>query len=239
MPLTCPPEAVVVEAVRFQAGRNLLEGELLYPESAPPRAGVVLANPHPLLGGNLQNNVVRGLGDGLASGNLAVLRFNYRGVGNSQGPPVDVASNLAEFWQTSHIADELDLAFDLEAALDFLRAALPADLPLAIVGYSFGCALVPRVASIHELAGVVLIAPTVAKHDYEPFALVRIPKLVIAPEDDFATNAATLRSWFDRLPPPRRLLTTQRDNHFFRGHEAWLTETVVAFLDECWGRTKS
>jgi hypothetical protein len=42
---------------------------------------VVLAGPHPLLGGTLHNNVVRGLGDGPARGGLATLRFNYRGVG--------------------------------------------------------------------------------------------------------------------------------------------------------------
>src|SRR5690349_2781214 len=70
-------QRIVVETVQFTAGPYKLEGELAY--SIPPfdlsadgdeggrmRGGVVLAGSHPLLGGNMHNNVVRGLGDGLA-----------------------------------------------------------------------------------------------------------------------------------------------------------------------------
>ena len=95
------PDALVVESVRFSAGRYRLEGELAYPEAALPRGALVLAGPHPLLGGNMHNNVVRGLGDGLAQHGLATLRFNYRGVGRQRraqrrcgGAPGGVLGNL-------------------------------------------------------------------------------------------------------------------------------------------------
>jgi len=61
MPLPVPSDAPVAEAVRFPSGPNRLEGELLDPESALPRGAVVLANPHPLQGGDRGNNVDRGL----------------------------------------------------------------------------------------------------------------------------------------------------------------------------------
>jgi alpha/beta superfamily hydrolase len=227
----CPPDALVVESVRFAAGPYRLEGELAYAEGLPPRAAAVLAGPHPLLGGDLHNNVVRGVGDGLAGRGVVTLRFNYRGVGRSEGPAVDVAVHLAEFWQTSHVPDEHDHRTDLDGAVAFLRGAVGAELPLALVGYSFGCSLLPHARTAGRAAAFVLIAPTVTTHNYDAFWAVREPTLVIASEDDFATDADRLRRWFERIVAPKQLVQGPLDNHFFRGHEPWLAATAAAFLD--------
>jgi alpha/beta superfamily hydrolase len=231
-----PAEApfLTVEEVRFPAGRYRLHGDFAYAESADLRGAAVLAGPHPLLGGDLHNNVMRGLGDGLAERRVATLRFNYRGVGQSEGPAVDVAAHLARFWQTSHAPDEADLWRDVQGAADFVSRAAGSDLPLALVGYSFGCSLLPRVRTAGDRPALVLIAPTVGKHDYAPFLALPHPVLVIASEDDFATDAGQLRAWFGRLPGPKQLVLKQLDSHFFRGHEAWLAETVFAFLQDHW-----
>jgi alpha/beta superfamily hydrolase len=230
-------EALVVEQVQFRAGPYLLEGRLAYPETRPPSAAAVLAGPHPLLGGDLDNNVVRALADGLAERGLATLRFNYRGAGRSQGPAIDVAAHLARFWETSHVPDERELHADLDGAITFLRGLVGEGLPLILVGYSFGCALLP-LARGNATEGVpsgatslVLIAPTVGRHDYSAYAEVSRPLLVIASEDDFASDALELQRWFDGLAGPRRLIQGRLDNHFFRGHEAWLVDTVLAFLE--------
>ena len=234
MPLPCPPEDLVVETVRFPAGDCRLEGELAYPPGEP--AGmVVLAGPHPLLGGNMHNNVVRGLGDGLARHGLATLRFNYRGVGGSDGPAADVAASLAAFWQTSRAPDEPHYQADLNAACTFLRSTAGHDLPLGLVGYSFGCTLLPAALPAGGGAAVfVLVAPTVGAHDYAGFETVGHPKLVIAPEGDFATDPELLAGWFARLPCRKELVEPRLDSHFFRGHEDWLVATVGAFLESEW-----
>jgi uncharacterized protein len=230
MPLLSNPEQVsVTEDVLFRAGSYLLHGELAYPEAGRARGAVVFAGPHPLLGGNMRNNVVRGLGDGLAQMGLLTLRFDYRGVGRSQGPLVDIARHMAEFWQTSHAPDEMDLWQDVQGAAEFIRQASPG-LPLALIGYSFGCALLPYVKPQDTLAALVLIAPTVAKHNYDSFLSVKIPTLVVASEDDFATDAQRLEDWFGTLAMPRQLVRQRCDNHFFRGHEEWLVETIFQFL---------
>jgi alpha/beta superfamily hydrolase len=224
----------VVELVRFPAGPYTLEGELAYPEDATACAGAVLAGSHPLLGGNMHNNVVRSLGDGLAERGLITLRFNYRGVGASEGPAVDVARHMAVFWETSHVPGETDHWQDLQGATDYLcEAARPAQ-SLALIGYSFGCSLLPQVQVAGAGAALVLLAPTPARHDYTEFLSVRAPVLVVASEDDFATDAAVLRRWFEGLQGPKRLVLGRFDNHFFRGHEAWLVETVSDFLEGCW-----
>ena len=151
------PNNTVVERVWFSAGQHLLEGELAYGEGMPaPRGAAVLACSHPLLGGSMHNNVIRGLGDGLAERGLVTLRFNYRGVGGSQGPTIDVARHVAEFWKTSHVPGELSLWQDVQAAIGFLRRSTAAVLPLTLIGYSFGSALLPYLG---PAAAYVLIAP--------------------------------------------------------------------------------
>jgi alpha/beta superfamily hydrolase len=231
MPLLCSAETPpVLENVVFPAGPHKLHGELAYPETGSVRAAAVLAGPHPLLGGNMHNNVVRALGDGLAHKGMLTLRFDYRGVGRSQGPPVDVARNLAAFWQTSHVPGEMDFWTDLQAAIALVRQTATG-LPLALVGYSFGCALLPLLPPADDLVALVLVAPTVARHDYDAYRAVRSPLLVVASEDDFATDADHLEEWFGKLSMPRQLVRRRCDNHFFRGHEPWLLDTVGPFLD--------
>ncbi len=227
-----PEDALVVESVHFVCGPYRLEGELAYAGEAN-RGGVVLAGPHPLLGGTMSNNVVRGLGDGLAEQGLPTLRFNYRGVGGSAGPPLDTVGHLAEFWRTSHVPEEPTFRIDLAAAVAWLRQTLDPGTPLALVGYSFGCSLLPWV-DIDATVPLVLVAPTVGTHDYQTFAGLANPLLVVASEDDFAADASQLRDWFATLQGPRQLVVGRHDNHFFRGHESWLADTVRSFLDETW-----
>jgi alpha/beta superfamily hydrolase len=74
----------------------------------------------------------------------------------------------------------------------------------------------------------------VAKHDYDSFRSVTSPLLVVASEDDFATDAQRLADWFGTLAMPRQLIRRRCDNHFFRGHEDWLAEVVLGFLNESW-----
>jgi alpha/beta superfamily hydrolase len=235
MPLPVSSAAVVIaEDVSFAAGPYRLHGRLAYPEAERPRGVVVLAAPHPLLGGDMDNNVIRTLGDGLADRGLATMRFNYRGVGRSEGPAVDVARHLADFWQTSHVPDEMDLWRDVDAAAAFAHAAVGADVPVALAGYSFGCALLPYVRVGGAWPPLVLVAPTIGRHDYEPFRTLDNPLLVIASDDDFAADAGRLQSWFEARRAPGELILNRFDNHFFRGHEVWLADTVSEFLCRHW-----
>jgi alpha/beta superfamily hydrolase len=231
MTVVARERSLVVETVHFASEGYQLEGELAYGEDETPLGGVVLAGPHPLLGGTMHNNVIRSLGDGLAERGRPSLRFDYRGVGRSQGPAIDPADQFDRFWRTSHTDEEASCGLDLAAAVGFLRATLGDAAPLALVGYSFGCSLLPS-AGASQSTPLVLIAPTPGVHDYAAFTAVPNPLLVVVSENDFAVDAAELRRWFDGLRGPKRLIREQLDNHFFRGHEAWLVETVNAFLAE-------
>lgn len=215
------------------SGPYLLEGELAYAEDAETLlGGAVIAGSHPLLGGTMHNNVVQGLGDGLAERGLATLRFNYRGVGRSEGPAIDVKRHMAEFWETSHVAGEMDLWRDVQGAADFLRPVVGPGKPLVLIGYSFGCSLLPFVQLPEPPTASVVIAPPLSKHDYSAFAAAKSPLLVIVSENDFAVDQQLLRQWYDSLLSEKKLIQARLDNHFFRGHESWLVENVAAFLEE-------
>jgi alpha/beta superfamily hydrolase len=231
MPLLVTDEAQVVsENVHFAAGAHRLHGQLAYPEIGRVHSAAVIAGPHPLLGGNMDNNVVRHVSAGLAQRGFATCRFNYRGVGRSHGPAADVAQHLAEFWRTGHAPEEMEFRHDLQAAVDFLQEANPR-LPMILIGYSFGSALLPSIQRTHGDAPMILIAPTLGKHDYGGFHAISAPLLVISSDDDFATQRQALDDWFAGLTMPLQLVRQRCDNHFFRGHEPWLVETICRFLE--------
>jgi len=225
---------IIEEAVRFRSGPYALEGRLCYPDPDAVRGAGVLAGPHPLLGGAMDNNVVRGLCTGLACRGVAILGFNYRGVGGSEGPRPDVTADLAEFWANSRTAEEAHYATDFRAAAAELPPLVGAHLPKAMIGYSFGCSILTA-AAIDPVCPLVLVAPTIGQHDYATFAQRTNPMLVIAPDGDFAADVNVVTRWFATLRGPKRLVRGEWDTHFFRGQEGRLAETVFEFLRERWG----
>ena len=98
-----------------------LEAELAVPEDA--RAGAVLAHPHPQYGGDMRTSAVAALFERLPEDGVAALRFNFRGVGASEGTFDDGRGERLDF----------------EAALGALCDAIEAvDAPVLAAGSSFG-----------------------------------------------------------------------------------------------------
>src|SRR5438094_7859543 len=114
------------ERIRFPAAGDqapVLEGELWLPAGERGTAGVVVAHPHPLRGGSMDNNVVWAVCQGLAAAGIASLRFNFRGVDRSEGA----------------YAEGVDEVDDILGALAFLAAQPQIDADrVGLAGYSFG-----------------------------------------------------------------------------------------------------
>ena len=203
----------------FDGPRGLLEGILTYPEHAEPLISILIVGPHPMLGGDFDNNVVRELSTRLADHQTALtLRFNYRGVGRSAGSAI-----------LSCIDQESGFAEDTAAAAWFLTSTFGS--VNHVVGYSFGAWLGSQwAARTTGVESVALIAPTILHHDYSHCRQLTLPKLVIAGSDDFAVPIEELQQQFEQWSAPRKLVVEDVDSHFFRGHEAWLGETISAFL---------
>ncbi len=231
---------IVQERVAIPIGSDCIDGILSYPADEPPSAIAVVVGPHPLLGGDMSNNVVSGLADGLTESGMATLRFNYTGSLAMTDTGAFDPQSLNEFWNQSHTDDEAKRWNDLDAALEFMHS-LRLSMRCYLAAYSFGnyvvaCWLKQQSAALTRSAispaGIACISPTVGKHDLSGLSESNVPKLVIAAADDFATDTARLDSELTAWQATSVNVAQDRDGHFFRGHESWLVTHSIDFFDE-------
>ena len=143
-----------------------LEAELRVPDD--PRAGAVLAHPHPQYGGDMHSLVPSVLFDALPDAGIAALRFNFRGVGRSTGS-YDGGQGERE---------------DVVAALDALATAVPG-VPLILAGWSFGGDVCLMVTDERIAAWLAIAAPLrTFPRDEIAAADDPRPKLLVVPERD-------------------------------------------------------
>jgi len=209
----------MIERVTIQAGDLALEGLLERPDDGSVWGSVAVCHPHPLYGGNMQNNVVTRVTPALAQAGLAALRFNFRGVGRSQGT----------------FAEGIGEQDDLRAALAFLAAAGGmADKPLFAVGYSFGAAVVARAACgdprIAALACIALPAGFPGYDDFPELGRCGRPKLFLHGAADSLCPVSKIREIVGALLGPPSLIVLPQADHFFRAREDELTSHLVQFL---------
>lgn len=188
--------------VTIQGPVGRLEGELWLPEDgAAPLAAAVVCHPHPLHGGTMKNNVVHRTARGLHDAGLAVLRFNFRGVGASEGV------------HDGEGAEEQDLA----AALSFLTEAVPG-VPLWAGGFSFGSRTVVGLAPGEpRIQRVLLVALPVIAYDCRRALEVRQPGAIFMAGDD---TFGTLDVLTHQMPELRERFHVEEIagvDHFFTG----------------------
>jgi len=178
------------------------ELEAILKEPAAPRAAAVICHPHPLGGGTMNNNVVYRVAKALGDAGVAVLRFNFRGVGASTG---------------RHDGGEGEEQ-DALAALDLL-AQRHAGLPLWMAGFSFGArvglTVGARDARVSELLGIGL---ALSMFDYSFLDEGSKPKAIIqAGEDEYGGRAA-VEAAVARMAAPKRLWIVDGASHLYPQH---------------------
>lgn len=193
------------------AGR--LEAILMRPESDPVAAAVV-CHAHPLRGGMMHFKVVFRAAKALQSSGLAALRFNFRGVGLSEG---------------THDEGEGEQE-DVVAVLDEAERRFPA-LPIVLGGFSFGSAMALRVAARDPRvkAAFALGFPVSMVIDQDFLPRVGVPRLFVQGDRDPFGSGETLRGLVAALPEPRQLTVIPESDHFFTGHLDLLQDTVAAW----------
>jgi len=146
------------------AGR--LEAILKLPDGAL-RMTAVVAHPHPLYGGTMHNKVVYAAARRLEAHGAAVLRFNFRGAGASEGA------------HDQGRGERLDMA----AAIAEMRRRLPG-LPLLAAGYSFGCYVALAAGADGRADRLLALAPPVGHYDFSFLETSSVPLAVVSGEDD-------------------------------------------------------
>jgi alpha/beta superfamily hydrolase len=189
--------------------------------TTPPRGLVVVAHPHPLMGGTMDNKVVHTLVRAFVLSGWCAVRFNFRGVGHSAGA-----------WDEGR--GETD---DMLAVIAAQQAeqGLP-DLPLALAGFSFGGFVAARAhARLVEAADadpalvrpqqLVLVSPATTRFDVPP---VPAYTLVVEGEQDDVVPLASILDW--ARPQSLPVTVVPGTGHFFHGQLPTLRELVLRHL---------
>lgn len=204
------------EHVTFPADNLNLEGILHLPQGGSPFPAVVVCHPHSLYGGSMQNNVVVAICHALAEASIAALRFNFRGVGMSDG---DFSGGYGE-------------QEDVSAALAFLTSASQINSDkIGLAGYSFGTKVALPVALHNDkVQAVALVSPFIADTDWEHLRSYIKPKIFICGGDDCYIFANEVQQKVSGLPEPNQFHIVPRTDHFWWGFEGEVAKRVSTFF---------
>ena len=206
-------------AVSFQVNGLDFEGVVAQPEGqAKTLPGVVVCHPHPLYGGSMDTSVVLALSFALAEHGFAALRFNFRGVGNSQG---------------THARGELEHQ-EVLAALDFM-SAWPgvAGNRVGLAGYSFGSSVVLGHDALQKRSrAIALVSPPLGALESTELKRGKRPVLIVSGDQDRLVQSEQLGSALESFSDPPECHIVTGTDHFWFGYESRLAPPVVEFFTE-------
>ncbi len=160
----------------------------------------VICHPHPLHGGTMTNKVVHTVARGLVELGLPVVRFNFRGVGKSDGR-YDAGRG------------EVD---DLLTVVNWLQKQYP-EAPVWLAGFSFGSYVVARAQQLIDVERLLLIAPPVTRYGFSEVPPLALPTLVIQGGEDEVVDAQAVREWVAKQAPKAVYHCVEGAGHFFHG----------------------
>jgi uncharacterized protein len=183
---------------------------------AKPAMAALVCHPHPLFGGTMHNKVVYQAAKSLDSLGLPVLRFNFRGAGQSEGV---------------HDQGEGERG-DVRAALDFLAAEFPGT-PQLVAGFSFGSVVGLRVAcDDSRVAALIGLGIPVNRTDFSFLSRCEKPKLFVQGGKDEHGAIEKVRQVVATLPEPKGLVEVAGADHFFVGKLDEVDRAIVSWLNE-------
>jgi len=195
------------ERVVFTSGRLRIEGMLASTASA---RGAVISHPHPLYGGDMHNPVVIAVQRAYLRQGFNTLRFNFRGVGRSEGQYDDGPGERR----------------DANAAMAFLAGRGMTAIDLA--GYSFGAWVNAGLdAGIRRM---VMVSPPVALMSFDPPAPIPALGLIVTGGRDDIAPARTITAYKGRWNPAAAFEVLPDADHFYTGCLKTLEDTIAAHL---------
>jgi alpha/beta superfamily hydrolase len=186
--------------------------------SSPPRAAVVFGHPHPMHGGTMHTKAVYQGAKGLARIGCAVLRFNFRGVGGSEGTFDQGEGEMADF----------------RAALDYMAAEFPG-VPLWAAGFSFGSWVALETGAADPRVTVLIaVAPPVEREGYTWTRTLETekPKFFVQGDMDELCSIKDMWAFYARLKEPKELVVIEGASHLFEGKTKEVGEALEDLLGD-------
>jgi uncharacterized protein len=205
--------------VVFAGPDGRLEGR--YQPSKEPGAPIaMILHPHPRFGGTMNNKIVYDLFYMFQKRGFTTLRFNFRGIGRSQG----------EF---DHGVGELS---DAAAALDWIQSIHSDSKSFWVAGYSFGAWIGMQLLMRRpEIEGFLSIAPQPNMYDFSFLAPCPSSGLIIHGSDDKVAPTKDVNNLVEKLRQQKGILVSQQvidgANHFFSGREDELIGHCADYVD--------
>jgi len=201
--------------VTFSSGDLSLEGVCHVPEGLGPLPAVVVCHPHPLYGGTMDNNVVYAVCQALCQRGILALRFNFRGVGRSQG----TIQGMGE-------------PEDITAAISFCASMGEVDNErIGLCGYSAGAVAAFATGPPDErIQAAAAISPPLAMASLEGLKGYPKPKLIVTGSRDNFTRLEDFQRFGDSLAEPKECEIISGADHFWWGYEDQVGERVASFF---------
>jgi alpha/beta superfamily hydrolase len=176
----------------------------------PGDKGIVISHPHPLYGGTLHNNVVRAVAHAYQEEGYSTLRFNFRGVENSEG---DFGNGVGE-------------QEDVKAALKTLGKK-----NMDLAGYSFGAWVnALGLAKFEEAQRLIMVSPPVSFIDFSFLEYSPKIKLVICGSRDEIAEYKKVEKMLPKWNDQALFRVIQGADHFYSGYEEELIDIIGEFL---------
>lgn len=199
-------------SLRGPAGR--IEALLDMPADAAVSAVAVICHPHPQHQGTQLNKVVHTISRSMNELGAPAIRFNFRGVGASEGA----------------YADGLGEAEDLLAVAGWARDRFP-QAQLWLAGFSFGAAVAIRAAGQLRPARLISVAPPVVRMaGLLENVRVECPWLIVQGTADEVVAADDVQGWVRTTQPSAELVLLPEVGHFFHGRLTLLRETLIGWV---------
>ena len=206
--------------VIFNGPEGRLEGR--YHHSKHPNAPVaLLLHPHPQYGGTMNNKVVYSLYKNFVRRGFSSLRFNFRGVGRSQGRFDNCQGELS----------------DAASALDWMQTQNPNTTSCWIGGFSFGAWVAMQLMMRRpEIRGFISIAPPASQHDFSFLAPCPASGMILHGDKDEVIPQASVDKLAQKLQKQKNIKidyrTVEGSDHFFLNHLDALNAHVDDYLDK-------
>lgn len=200
------------EQIFFASGELKIEGLL---ENVQGEKGVVVTHPHPLYGGEMRNNVVETITQAYREEGYSTLRFNFRGVGKSEGSYEDGKGEQE----------------DVKAALNFFAGLGKRRIDLA--GYSFGAWVnALNMEKLDQVKRIVMVSPPVnfVNFDFLKYN-PKIQMTIVGNRDDIA-GYKTLETLMPEWNPEATLRIIEGADHFYWGYTDALKSIITEFLEK-------
>lgn len=181
--------------------------------STKNRTLAIICHPHPLYSGTLHNKVVHTAHKACNNLNIPAIRFNYRGVGKSEGSYGNSIGEIEDLLAIIHWAKQ-----------EYCYTKL------CLIGFSFGSFIAASGATKTKTDLLISIAPAVTNQDYQQLKKITIPWIIIQGLDDEVIDSNTVINYFNSLIPPPIIETFAETSHFFHGKLVDLKNCLIKYL---------